>query len=124
MSESMTALKAQLEGWRNRARAVKVEAEGVADRGFSAGTSLAAGALTGYARGKWGEGTDKHIHIPGTEIEADLAGAVVLLAAGVTGLAGKKSDLVTSAGAGVGAYLLGRMMEEKGAGHIPATRKR
>lgn len=122
MSESITAMKNQLESWKNRARAIRVEAEEVADRGFNGAAALAAGALTGYARGKWGEGPDKHIHIPGTEIDADAAAAAVLLALGITGLAGKKSDMVASAGAGVGAFLLGRMTEAKVA-HAAPKRK-
>jgi len=113
MSESITALKDQLESWKNRAKNIKVEAEGVADRGFNAGITLAGGGVVGLMRAKWGEGADKHVHIPGTEIDANLALAALALAAGVSGMAGKKSDLATSFGAGMGAALLCDVIEEK-----------
>jgi hypothetical protein len=113
MSESLTAIKDQLETWKNRARMVRVETEQVADRAFNAGATLAGGGITGLLRAKYGEGPNSAVHIPGTEIDAPTLIAVIALGAGVSGMAGKKSDLSASFGAGIGAVVLADMVQQK-----------
>lgn len=108
---SITALKSQLESWKNRAASIKLETEAIAERAIDAGLTVAGGAAVGFMRAKWGEGTHKMVHIPGTEIDAPAALAVLGLGVGISGLAGKRSSGVAALGAGMAAVCIADEIE-------------
>lgn len=112
-SESLSNLKKQLVSWKSKADTWVTKGEKVAERTINAGLGLASGAALGAARAKWGKGVQKQLFVPGTEVDAPSAIAVVGLAAGVTGFAGKYSDHIASIGSHVGACVLDRMVEAK-----------
>jgi hypothetical protein len=105
--------RSQLASWKNRAHEWMLHGESIAERGLNAGVGLAAGAALGAARAKWGKGTTRALHVPGTEIDAPSAVALLGLAVGITGFAGKYSDQVSSIGSHIGACVLDRMVEQK-----------
>lgn len=103
MAEQMTLTEARgaVERYRGSLRRIREQAEVVSNRAVGLGANVALGAAVGAARKKWGEGPENKIAIPGTRIDADLAAGVVLALAGVTGMAGKQSEVVTAVGSGV-----------------------
>lgn len=104
MSALMERSKTELATGLARARATlanaKKEAKDITRRGANVGITGGTGFLVGLARSKYGEGADKQILIPGTEIEADLAVGILAGAAGVVGLADEYSDFLCSIGGG------------------------
>ena len=72
----------------------------ITERAVNSALTVGAGYGVGALRNKFGEGSEKKIYIPGTEIEGDLAVGVVATLAGVAGLAEDKSDTLSAIGAG------------------------
>jgi hypothetical protein len=113
MAETIQQVKEQLSNAREAAKRIKHEAAIVAQRGIDSALTYAGGAVGGFIRGKWGEGSDRHVHIPGTEIELDTALAALGSTMAVLGWFGDASDEVGAVANGLGAYALGRSIEEK-----------
>lgn len=97
--------KGELANSLERAKAIAKKAREVTkvttERTVQSALTYGAGYATGLARNKLGSGGK--LLIPGTPVEADLAAAVILTAAGVMGLAGEKSPELLAIGNGVGA---------------------
>lgn len=83
---------------RSMVRSAKQETAEIAERAMAATAALAGGAAVGVMHG-----LDEPLMVPGTDIPAGVALSAVAILAGVTGMAGKASDSVTSFGAGMGA---------------------
>ncbi len=101
MAQPQSKYLAQLDKIKGTLKRAKEETRAITHRGvqtaLTAGTAYAAGA----ARHSWGEGPDKAIKIPGTDIEADLAGGVLLSLLGVSGFADDYSDQLVAIGSGM-----------------------
>lgn len=104
MSASITKLADKLESAQNRLKRMKEKGEGVAVRGMRTVTIVAGGSAVGLIRALGNDkgGTAK---VPGTQVDADLAMALVTTMAGLTEVAGKASDMVVDFGAGMLAVL-------------------
>lgn len=120
MSALMEKSKSELAAGLARARATltnaKKEAKEITRRGANVGVTVGTGFAVGLARNKYGEGDDRALYIPGTEIEADLAAGVVMAGLGVVGMGDEYSDFLCSAGAGALAANLGIRAALKGIG--------
>ena len=68
----------------------------VTDAALTVAGGVAVGALRGYAGGP-----DGNVYLPGTHVQADLAAGVLLVAAGVSGVAGKNGDKAIALGSGM-----------------------
>lgn len=106
---AMEKSKTELAAAYTRAKATlanaRKETKAITGRAVNGALTVGAGYGVGALRNKFGEGPEKKLNIPGTEIEADLAVGVVCLLTGVAGMADDKSDLLTAVGAGtLGGY--------------------
>lgn len=75
------------------------EIEAITGRTINGATTVAAGAALGMAIHKFGE--NGRLTVPGTDVDAGLAGGVVLMGIGIAGMGGRYSDVLASAGAGL-----------------------
>lgn len=77
----------------------KEQVEDTAGRAVNGAITVGCGYAIGMGIHKFGENGEWKL--PGTEIDVGLAAGVVALAAGISGLGGKYSDPLTSAGSGL-----------------------
>jgi len=83
---------------RNSMRGIKEKGKVITSRVVNVGAQAGTGYLVGMARKKYGTGAAKKIFVPGTEVEGDLAGGVLLSVAGIAGLGDNFSDVLCSIG--------------------------
>lgn len=100
-TKSKTELMAGLQRARSAITNVKAEAKNITRRGVNTGVTVGSSFAVGALRNKFGEGADKELNIPGTEIEADLALGIIASLAGISGVADEYSDVLCSAGGGI-----------------------
>ena len=86
---------------KNLIQKTKVEARAISGRAIDTGITVGSAYLVGKLRATRGEGADKRILIPGTDIDAELAIGSLACLAGISGLLDDKSDLVRSFGDGL-----------------------
>lgn len=79
----------------------KEQSRAITGRAVGSVLTSGAGWGVGALRSKFGEGDGKKLFIPGTQVEADLAAGVLIVAAGVVGLAGDRSEELCAVGNGV-----------------------
>lgn len=91
--------KAYERGKATLARA-RTETKAITGRAVNSALTVGSAYGVGALRNKFGEGAEKKLLIPGTEIEGDLALGVIATLAGVAGLAEDKSDLLAAVGSG------------------------
>lgn len=110
---TLSEAKAKLERMASHVKNVKVEGQKIAERGMIATANYVGAGIAGAMAGKWGEGPEREVFIPNTEIPVDgLIGFLGTLA-GVAGLAGDESAPVTALFSSFGGYRFGRSVEEK-----------
>jgi hypothetical protein len=113
MPSNLTEAKEKLARLASSVKRVKETNEQIARRGIDTALTYMGAGVAGAMRGKWGEGADRHVHIPGTEIEVDTAIGTIGTVLGISGLFGNVSDEVTALCSGVGSYSFGRAVEDK-----------
>lgn len=109
-SDLATKSKNELVAYAQRAKSAitraKQETKEITRRSVGVGLTAGSGYLVGALRNKYGEGEQRKMLVPGTEIEADLALGVVASLAGAIGLADEYSDVLCQVGGGtLAAYL-------------------
>ena len=110
----MSPTLAKLTALRTRLANSKEKAVEVAERSVNALAPVAAGAADGFARSRWGDTTKGgDVLIPNTSIDVSAAMGVVMVTAGVTGYGGKASGTLASAGGGLLACYLSRVVERE-----------
>lgn len=113
MSMSLAEAKEKLDRAYARAKNITAKSEEMATRGLDYALTYGGNAAAGFMRGKWGEGADRHVYIPGTEIEVDALIGTAGTALAVLGVFGSVSSHVGAFAAGLGGYAFGRTLEEK-----------
>lgn len=113
MPSNLTEAREKLQRMASGVKRIKETNEAIARRGVDTALNYMGAGAAGAMRGKWGEGADRHVHIPGTEIEVDTALGTIGTVVGIAGLFGDASDEVTAFFAGLGSYSFGRAVEEK-----------
>lgn len=104
----------QLKNLKDRLAASREKAAEISERTVTAVAPVASGAIDGFMRGRWGDpAKNGDVMIPRTDIDASAALGLALVAAGVTGYAGKQSATVAAAGGGFLAAYASRLTERK-----------
>jgi hypothetical protein len=86
---------------KNLIQKTKVEAKQISKRALDTGITVGSAYLVGKVRAAKGEGAEKRILIPGTDIDAELAIGSLAALAGISGLLDEMSDPVRSFGDGL-----------------------
>lgn len=93
----------KLENVGRRIKRAKEERQEQVELAVGVAAVVAGGAAVGALRSYYGKGEKGEVNVPGTDIDADAVAALLLVGAGVTGLAGKQSHAVAMFGAGMSA---------------------
>lgn len=106
--KSKSELLQTVQRLRGSMKNVREQAAQISERVVESTMTLAGGGAVGVMRG-W---SDEPLMVPGTEIPLDAAVAASALVVGITGMAGKASDMVTALGSGMGAAILALHVEK------------
>jgi hypothetical protein len=104
MSNLVEKSKGELAAGLQRARAAlanaKENGKAITNRAISSSLTVGSGYLVGLSRKKLGQGSQKKLLVPGTEIEADLAIGVLTTLAGVAGVGDENAGHLCAIGSG------------------------
>ncbi len=89
----------------------KAEFQAAAHRGVDQVIALGTGAAVGLMRGMWGNTTNGDVEIPGTPVDAELAGAVLLGLPSIIGIFGDASDITNKVSSNLSAIYTAREVE-------------
>lgn len=110
---TLSEAKAKLERMAAHVRNVRETGQEIMERGMVATANYVGAGLAGAMRGRFGEGPQRSVFIPNTEIEIDSLVGFFGSLAGVGGAFGKESVVATSLFSSIGGYAFGRDVEEK-----------
>lgn len=99
--ESKAELAKALSRAKSAIQSAKKETKEIAGRTMDSVITVGTAYLVGLARNKKGSGADKKLLVPGTSVEVDLAGGVILSLVGISGFADEFSDELCSVGNGM-----------------------